>query len=49
MFVTLPMQDPRNASTWPAVYAWLGERLSRLQERILPRLRLEMDRSEAAS
>jgi hypothetical protein len=49
MFVTLPMRDPRNASTWPAVYAWLGERLSRLQERILPRLRLEMDRSEAAS
>lgn len=49
MFVTLPMQDPRNASSWPAVYTWLGERLSRLQERIVPRLRSEMDRSEAAS
>lgn len=49
MFVTLHMEDPRNPSSWPPVYAWLGERLSLLQERVLPRLRLEMDRSEAAS
>jgi hypothetical protein len=49
MFLNQPASDLRNESSWPAVYGWLGEKLSLVYERVMPKLREEMDRGETAS
>lgn len=46
MFVNQPSTDLRNESSWADVYRWLGEKLSLVYERVAPKLRYEMDRTE---
>lgn len=46
MFVNQPSTDLRNESSWADVYRWLGEKLSLVYERVAPKLRDEMDRTE---
>jgi hypothetical protein len=48
-FLNFPVSDLRSDSSWTDVYRWLGEKLSLVYEKVLPRLREEMDRDEAAS
>lgn len=36
--------EVRDESSWPALYEWLGEKLSLVYERVSPRLREEMER-----
>lgn len=44
----LAVADLRNEASWPEVYDWLGKKLSLVYERVAPKLREEMDRSDAA-
>jgi|CXWL01.1.fsa_nt_gi hypothetical protein len=46
MFVSQPSTDLRNEPSWGDVYRWLGEKLSLVYERVAPKLRSEMDRTE---
>jgi Protein of unknown function DUF262/Protein of unknown function (DUF1524)/Domain of unknown function (DUF4268) len=46
MFVNQTSTDLRNESSWADVYRWLGEKLSLVYERVAPKLRDEMDRTE---
>lgn len=48
MFVNQTSTDLRNESTWADVYRWLGEKLSLVYERVAPKLRVEMDRTESS-
>jgi hypothetical protein len=41
--------DARHESSWPEVYSWLGNTLPLLYEKVAPKLREEMDRTEAVS
>jgi hypothetical protein len=41
--------DMRSESSWPDAYRWLGEKLSMVYEKVLPKLREAMDRTEAIS
>jgi hypothetical protein len=49
MFVNYPVSDVRSESSWTYVYRWLSEKLSLVYEKVVPNLREEMDRNEAAS
>lgn len=46
MFINQTAADLRNESSWADVYRWLGEKLALLYERVAPKLRDEMDRTE---
>lgn len=46
MFLNQSVSDVRDETLWPALHAWIGERLSLLYEKVAPRLRDEMDRVE---
>ncbi len=46
MFVNHSAGDVRKESSWSEEYRWLGEKLSIVYERVAPRLRDEMDRSD---
>jgi hypothetical protein len=47
MFIDQPVTDIRNESLWPEIYRWIGEKLSLVYERVVPKLREEMDLAEA--
>jgi hypothetical protein len=46
MFVNQSAADLRNESSWAEVYRWIGDNLSLVYERVAPKLRNAMDRSE---
>ena len=48
MFIDQPVADVRDESLWPEIYRWIGEKLSLVYERVIPKLREEMDRAEAS-
>jgi hypothetical protein len=48
MFINQDVSDVRNEACWQEPYQWLGQKLSLIQEKVLPRLREEMDRRETA-
>jgi hypothetical protein len=47
MFIDLTLKDARDEACWVEGYSWLGSKLSLLYEKIAPKLRQEMDQSEA--
>ena len=47
MFIDQPVADIRNETLWPEIYRWVGEKLSLVYERVIPRLREEMEAAEA--
>jgi uncharacterized protein with ParB-like and HNH nuclease domain len=47
MFIDHPVTDIRNETLWPEIYRWIGEKLSLVFERVVPKLRDEMDLAEA--
>jgi len=47
MFIDRPADDLRSDTTWPELYKWFGESLSLLYEKIAPKLREELDRTDA--
>lgn len=49
MFVSQSVSDLRDELVWPDLYRWLGERLSLVYEKVVPKLREEIDRIEATS
>ncbi len=48
MFLDRPAEDLRNDSTWPDLYAWLGDKLSLLYAHVAPKLREALDRTDAS-
>lgn len=46
MFVDQPVADLRNETLWPDIYRWISEKLSLVYERVVPKLREEMDLAE---
>lgn len=49
MFISAPIPELRKELSWPEAHRWFGEKLSLVYEKILPKLRDEMDsRDEAA-
>lgn len=40
--------DVLDEASWPELYRWLGEKLTRVYERVVPKLREAMDRGSAA-
>jgi len=49
MFVNQHVADMRNESSWPEVHRWLGEKLTLVYERLVPKLREAMDLNEPGS
>jgi Protein of unknown function (DUF1524)/Domain of unknown function (DUF4268) len=48
IFINKAISDVRSESSWQELYRWLGEKLSLVYEKVIPRLREEMDRREKA-
>ena len=47
MFIDQLVADLQNETSWPEIYRWIGEKLSLVYERVVPKLREEMDLVEA--
>jgi hypothetical protein len=47
-FVSMAVADLRKESSWPDTHRWFAEKLTVVYDKILPKLRAEMDSSEAA-
>jgi len=43
MFINHPSTDMRNESSWPDLYQWFGEKLALVYDKVVPKLRAEMD------
>ena len=46
MFIDQSVTNIRNEILWPELYRWVGEKLSLVYERVVPKLREEMDLAE---
>jgi uncharacterized protein with ParB-like and HNH nuclease domain len=49
MFLIFPVMDLRKESSWPQAQQWFAEKLSLVYERVVPKLRDEMDRLDKAA
>ena len=44
IYIELPMEHLRDASSWPPAYEWFGSKLALIYEKLFPVLRVEMEK-----